>query len=102
MREALQSTSIQQQEAVERWTAQVAAVSEPEAPARDEARPVVADPHEARLALVAHNKALGERPSSLAAREAWAREAAQLVAIGTPMLDPTTQPVGVDDLGMDL
>jgi hypothetical protein len=51
---------------------------------------------------VAHNKALGERPSSLAAREAWAREAAQLVATGTPMLDPTTQPVGVDDLGMDL
>jgi hypothetical protein len=45
---------------------------------------------------------LVERPSSFAAREAWVREAAQLVAAGTPKLDPTAQPVGVDDLGMDL
>jgi hypothetical protein len=29
-------------------------------------------------------------------------EAAHLVAVGTPTLDPTAQPVGVDDLGMDL
>jgi hypothetical protein len=52
------------QKAVERWTAQAAAVTEPEAPARNEARPIV--------------------------------------AAGTPTLDPTAQPVGVDDLGMDL
>jgi hypothetical protein len=68
----------------------------------DEARPVVADPHESRLGLVADDKALGERPSSFAVCEAWAREAAQFVAAGTPTLDPTIQPVDVDDLGMDL
>jgi hypothetical protein len=51
---------------------------------------------------VARDEAFGERPSSFAAREAWACEAAQLVAAGTPTLNPTAQPVGVDDLGMDL
>jgi hypothetical protein len=101
-RAAVDEDIARQQEAVERWTAQAAAVTEPETPARNEARPIVADPHEARLVLVARDEAFGERPSSFAAREAWAREAAQLVAAGTPTLDPTAQPVGVDDLGMDL
>jgi hypothetical protein len=84
-RAAVDEDIARQQEAVERWTAQAAAVTEPEAPARNEARPIVADPHEARLVLAARDEAFGERPSSFAAREAWACEAA-----------------GVDDLGMDL
>ena len=58
-------------------------------------RPVMAS-------MNASDEALGERPSSFAALEAWACEAAQLVAGGTPTLNPTAQPVGVDDLGMDL
>jgi Methyltransferase domain len=57
-------------------------------------RPVMAS-------MNASDEAFGERPSSFAAREAWACEAAQLVAGGTPTLNPTAQLVGVDDLGMD-
>jgi uncharacterized lipoprotein NlpE involved in copper resistance len=79
------------QQASAGWTAQAAAVTEPEAPARNEARPIVADPHEARLVLVARDEAFGERPSSFAARATWACEAAQLVAAGTPTLDPTAR-----------
>jgi conjugative relaxase-like TrwC/TraI family protein len=101
-RAAVDEDIARQQEAVERWAAQAAAVSEPEAPARHGAPPIVADPHEARLALVARDEALGERPSSFAARAAWAREAAQLVGAGPPTLDPPTQHLGADDLGMDL
>jgi hypothetical protein len=52
---------------------QAAAVTEPEAPARSEAR-------------------------QLGGTRSLACGAAQL----TPTLDPTAQPVGVDDLGMDL
>jgi hypothetical protein len=52
--------------------------------------------------LVARDEALGERPSSFAAREAWAREAAQLVGAGTLMLEATIQQIGADDFGMDL
>jgi hypothetical protein len=88
-----------QQEAVERWTAQAAAITEPEAPARNEARPIVADPHEARLVLTARSEAFGERPWSFAAREAWACEAARLVAAGTPTVKPTAEPVGVATWG---
>jgi hypothetical protein len=43
-RAAVDEDIARQQEAVERWTAQAAAVTEPEAPARNEARPIVADP----------------------------------------------------------
>ena len=101
-RAAVDEDITRQQEAVERWAAQAAAVREPAVPARHEAPSIVADPHEARLALVARDQALGERPSSFAAREAWAREAAQLVGAGTPTLEPPTQHLGADDLGMDL
>jgi hypothetical protein len=101
-RTACRTASAVVQQASAGWTAQAAAVTEPEAPARNEARPIVADPHEARLVLVARDEAFGERPSSFAARATWACEAAQLVAAGTPTLDPTPQPVGADDLRMDL
>jgi conjugative relaxase-like TrwC/TraI family protein len=101
-RAAVDEDIARQQEAIERWTDRAAAVSKPEAPARHEAPPIVADPHEARLALVARDHAVGERPSSFAAREAWAREAAQLVGAGPPTLDPPTQHIGADDFGMDL
>jgi conjugative relaxase-like TrwC/TraI family protein len=101
-RAAVDQDIARQQEAVERWRQRAAAVREPEVPARHEAPPIVADPHEARLALVARDRPLSERPSSFAAREAWAREAAQLVGAGMPTLDPPTQPIGADDFGMDL
>ncbi len=79
-----------------------AATAEPEAAAHNDARPIVADPHDARLVDVARDEAFGERLSSFAEREAWTCEAEQRVVAGTPRLDPTAQPVGVDDLGMDL
>jgi hypothetical protein len=44
-------------------------------------------------------EAFGGRPSSFAAREAWACEAARLVAAGTPTLKPTAEPVGVATWG---
>jgi hypothetical protein len=61
-----------------------------------------ADLHETRIMLVDRGPAFGERPSSFAAREVWAREAAQLVGAGTATLDPTPEPASMDDLGMDL
>ncbi|MCW3000544.1 MAG: conjugative relaxase [Solirubrobacterales bacterium] len=67
-RAAVDEDIARQQEAVDRWTAQAAAVTSPEAPTRGEARPTIADPHETRLVLVARDESLGERPSSFAAR----------------------------------
>jgi hypothetical protein len=47
-------------------------------------------------------RALGSRPSSFTAREAWVRDAAQLVAHDIPDPSPTPDPVALDDLGLDI
>jgi hypothetical protein len=105
-RSAIDEDITRQQEAIERWSVQAAATSDASLPTRADREPAIsmtkADLHETRITLVGRGPALGERPSSFAAREAWAREAAQLVGTGTATLDPAPEPASMDDLGIDL
>jgi conjugative relaxase-like TrwC/TraI family protein len=109
-RAAVDEDIARQEQAIERWSAQADAIA-PAAPSPREqaAEPTALSPpdlHDARVALVdreeAISRVLGARPSSFAAREAWVREAMQLVAHETPALDPAPEPATVDDFGMDL
>jgi hypothetical protein len=108
-RAAVDEDIARQEHAIERWSVQAAAVGEapPSPPERTPEPSALAGPvlHDTRVALVDRDQAisqvLGERPSTFAAREAWVREAIQLVANETPALDPAPEPATMDDLGMD-
>lgn len=62
----------------------------------DHARATLVDP---ALRLTS---TIGERPDSFAARETWNRAAAQLISSEPATLEPTTEPVAMDDLGPEI
>jgi len=109
-RAAVDQAIARQQEAIERWSAQASAVSDSVASIRRETPMAVAvaspDVHGIRLALVGRDQAisrtLGERPSNFAAREAWVRDAAQLVRSPARNLDAAPGPATMDDFGMEM
>jgi hypothetical protein len=109
-RAAVDEDIARQEEAIERWSAQAKAIGESGVRTHEKAEPTIAlaapNLHEARVALVGRDdvlgRALGERPSSFAAREAWVREAAQLVGTGTPTRDPGPEHATIDDLGTEI
>jgi conjugative relaxase-like TrwC/TraI family protein len=110
-RAAIDQDIARQEESIERWSihaeavlpaaaaAPFAALAVDPAPAQldaDEVRVVLLDPDEqTRLAL-------GSRPSSFRARDAWTRDAVALVGRETPTLDSSPGPASIDDLGLDL
>jgi conjugative relaxase-like TrwC/TraI family protein len=108
-RAAVDQDIARQQEAIERWSLDAEAIVDlPAAPVgRDHsALPSPPTPHEARVALAEPSedmrRVLGERPSSLSARDEWLRQALHLVGQETPMLDVTPEPANMDDFGIDI
>jgi conjugative relaxase-like TrwC/TraI family protein len=98
-----------QQEAIKRWSLNVGTiVNSPAVPVgrNHSAASAQPEPHEARVALVEPGedmrRTLGDRPSSLSARDEWMRQALALVGQKTPILDGTPEPANMDDLGMEL
>jgi conjugative relaxase-like TrwC/TraI family protein len=109
-RSELDREILRQEEAVERWSAQVDnVVTAPDAD-RLAATPTTptaaADRDRIRAALMEREttltRELGDVPSGFAARERWMSEAASVVSITPPPLDPPTTAPDIADFGMDL
>lgn len=108
-RAAIEHDIVQQRAAIERWSAQAdeaarTAPLQPPEPDVEVSDPV--DRHRTRTAMLDPSKRLsellGDRPTGLAAREAWMREAALLVARDAPLELASAMEPSMDDLGPEL
>jgi AAA domain len=110
-RSAIEQDIARQEEALERWLIEAEEIAA--APVLDVAPPRIEheatsplDPDAARIGVLdpdaEHRRALGARPASFHAREAWTREAVALIGHDAAAPSPSAEPAGLDDVGLDL
>jgi conjugative relaxase-like TrwC/TraI family protein len=105
-RAALEKDIARQEEAVQRWSSQAKMIAaSPDLNVDREARARI-DPADVRVAVLdpdmPHRRELGSRPASFRARDVWTREAVALLGRDAPPAEPSLEPAGLDDVGLDL